>query len=73
MAKTKSAATRAVVDYDAFWDTVKNGGRISVTIQGSRPLVLKIDNANEYVAVLTLLQGQKTVFVRSDGVLTTAP
>ena len=75
MAKARpSAAAVAVVDYDAFWDTTINGGRIRVKLQRGRPLFIRnIDNVAEYTAVLTLLQGQKTVFVTSSGVLTTAP
>lgn len=74
MAKAKSAAAVAVVDFDATWDTKKNRGGIRVTSQRGRDLVLgDIDSSAEFIAILTLLQGQKTVFVRPSGVLTTAP
>ncbi|GAA5504611.1 hypothetical protein [Novipirellula caenicola] len=74
MAKTKSSASVAVVDYDVSWDTKKNRGGIRVKLQQGKPLVIRnIENVAEYIAILTLLQGEKTVFATRSGVLTTAP
>ncbi len=74
--KTRSATSVAVVDYNAWWD--KKGKRerwqIEVTLQQGKPIILKdIDSHTEFIAVLTLLQGEKTVFVTDGWVLSTKP
>ncbi len=58
-------AAPAVTDYRAVWDVKQNRGNIQIKVQGkSKAMNLKISNAAEYVAVLTLLGGPKTVFAK---------
>ncbi len=76
MAKKQTAARRpvAVVDYEAAWDVKRNRGSITIRLQTGRPVSIpQIDTHSEFIAILTLLQGEKTVFGTSSGVLTTAP
>ena len=75
MAKTRSAAGVAVVDYNAaFNKTGKGFGQIEITLQRGKPLALKdISSHLEFIAILTLLQGEKTVFAWPGGVLSTKP
>ncbi len=76
MAKKQPAARRpvAVVDYEAAWNIKSNHGAITIRLQSGRPVSISpIDTHSEFIAILTLLQGEKTVFAMSSGVLTTAP
>ena len=66
-------AAPAVTDYRAVWNIEKNFGSIAVKIQGKKKgFKLKIENAAEYLALLSLLQGEKTVFFKPP-FLDTAP
>ena len=63
---------RAVTDYQADWDINKNKGNIKIKLQGRNKIInLKISNAAEYLAVLTMLQGPKNVYARSPKILYT--
>ena len=75
MAKRATRAPAiAVVNYDAGWDVVNNRGDIELTLQTGKPFVMKgIDTHLEFIALLTLLQGEKTVFARAPGYITTKP
>ena len=78
MAKRRSATSVAVIDYNAAWGLKGNKGNgvgsIEVTLQRGKPINLKdISNHSEFIAVLTLLQGEKTVFAKGGGVLSTKP
>ena len=74
MAKKKSNGS-AVVDYNAAWNVKGTGfGYIEVTLQKGNPIQIKdIKSHLEFIAILTLLQGEKTVFAMSGGLLTTKP
>ena len=76
MAKRRSAAGVAVIDYNAWWDKKGKGGHgtIEVTLQHGKPIILTdIDSHIEFIAILTLLQGEKTVFAKGRSVLSTKP
>jgi hypothetical protein len=63
----------AVTDYRATWNTATNTGTIAIKTEGSnRGKTIKINGAAEYLAVLILLQGEKTVFAKYP-ILDTSP
>jgi len=55
----------AVTDYRAVWNAEKNRGNIMIKVQGTnKGQDVKVGNAAEFLAILTLLQGPKTVFAK---------
>jgi len=74
MAKKAAERFYPVIDYDAMWDFNKNYGSISITPRKGDAMTIKqIGSHTEFIAILTLLQGEKTVFVSQAGVLSTRP
>lgn len=53
----------AVTDYRAVWNVEENKGNIQIKVQGvGKAINLKISSGAEYLAVLAMLDGPKTVF-----------
>lgn len=58
--------------YKAGWSINQNKGRISLKIEGEAALKkLSIDNAAEFTAILTILQGDSTASLSNNGWITT--
>ncbi|MHA1597118.1 MAG: hypothetical protein ACTSV1_00200 [Alphaproteobacteria bacterium] len=67
-AAAKKRAVRpapAVTDYRVTWNMVRNAGKIAIKVQGSgKGIDLEVNDPTEFLAVLALLQGEKTVFFK---------
>ena len=64
---------RKIKNYDAAWNPNLNVGflRIYYT-NGGQPSVLKDLNAQEFTAILTILQGESTAYVNEKGWIVTS-
>ncbi len=56
--------SRSVVDYDASWNAKDNVGTFILKLSGGKEVEFAADDPAEFIAILTLLQGEKTVFAR---------
>ena len=66
------AQAQAVVDYDAEWDAKDNRGSFSLKLSGGKRTRFQASDGTEFIAILNLLQGEKTVFAKPP-LLTTKP
>ena len=64
--------SRPVVDYEATWNAKDNVGSFVLELAGGKRAEFKADDSTEFIAILTMLQGEKTVFARPP-LLTTKP
>ena len=63
---------QAVVDYDAEWDAKENRGSFSLKLSSGKRTRFQTSDGTEFIAILNLLQGEKTVFAKPP-LLTTKP
>jgi hypothetical protein len=63
---------RPVVDYDASWNAKDNVGTFVLKLSGGKEAKFEADDPMEFIAILSLLQGEKTVFAQPP-FLTTKP
>jgi hypothetical protein len=63
--------SQAVIDYEAAWDAKQNKGSFVLKLDGGKRTKFTADNATEFIAILTLLQGEKQVFARPPYLATT--
>ena len=60
-------AKKIVVDYRAAWNIAKDTRGISVRLEGSNNFAkIPLSSYEEFMALLVLLQGRKTVYYDSD-------
>lgn len=64
--------SRPVVDYDAAWNAKDNTGTFVLKLSGGKEAQFTADDSTEFIAILTMLQGEKTVFAKPP-YLTTKP
>ena len=55
---------QAVVDYDADWDAKENRGSFSLKLASGKRTRFQASDGTEFIAILTLLQGEKTIFAK---------
>ena len=55
---------RPVVDYDASWNAKDNVGTFVLKLSGGKEAKFEADDPMEFIAILSLLQGEKTVFAQ---------
>ena len=64
----------AVTDYEAGWNVKGDQSKILIKLQDGASFPFTPSNPAEFLAVLSLLQGKKTVFVDRDaGIIRTFP
>ena len=56
--------SQPVVDYEATWNAKENKGTFVLILPGDKKAEFKADDSSEFIAILSLLQGEKTVFAR---------
>jgi hypothetical protein len=56
--------SQPVVDYEATWNAKENKGAFVLVLPGNKKAKFKADDSSEFLAILSLLQGEKTVFAR---------
>ena len=66
-------AYKTVVDFEARWSVAQDEGKIMLRLEGGTKKTLSPSSSAEFIAVLTLLQGQKAIFASPEGLLTTSP
>lgn len=60
-------ASKLVLDYHAEWKISNDSGKLKLRFQGSnRYVAVPLTSYQEYLALLTLLQGPKGVYYNND-------
>ena len=64
--------SQPVIDYEATWDAKDDKGSFVLKLESGKSAKFTANDGLEFIAILTLLQGEKTVFAKPP-YLTTKP